>query len=120
MTPYDLSDLAQSNFSNSIAASALYLTLIFAYLAAAYFVGKDLSRTQVTILNALFLTFSTINTFGVAAYVNSGVLLAIGSGLVDTASIYAPRLWLAPALGISCLFGITLCLKFMWDIRHPK
>ena len=51
MTPYELADLAQGNFSNSLAAIAIYLTLVFAYLAAAYFVGKDLTRTQVTILN---------------------------------------------------------------------
>ena len=63
MTPYEMADLAQSNFSNSIAAIALYITLVFAYLAAAYFVGKDLSRSQVTILNALFLTFSVLNSF---------------------------------------------------------
>ena len=36
MTAYEMADLAQSNFSNSIAGMALYLTLVFAYLAAAY------------------------------------------------------------------------------------
>jgi hypothetical protein len=120
MTPYEMADLAQSNFSNSIAAVALYITLVFAYLAAAYFVGKDLSRSQVTILNALFLTFSVLNSFGVAAYTNFGAHLAIRSGFSNPDSFFAPRLWLAPMIGIFCLLGIAICLRFMWDLRHPK
>ena len=115
-----MADLAQSAFSNSIAAVAIYLTLVFAYLAAAYFVGKDLTRSQVTILNALFLTFSLLNSFGVAAYTNGGVQFAIRSGFTNTANFFAPRLWLAPMIGICCLLGITICLKFMWDLRHTK
>jgi hypothetical protein len=120
MTPYEMADLAQSNFSNSLAAVALYITLVFAYLAAAYFIGKDLTRSQVTILNALFLTFSVLNSFGVAAYTHLAVRLAIQSGSNNAASFFAPRLWVAPMIGICCLLGITICLKFMWDLRHPK
>ena len=115
-----MADLAQSNFSNSIAGMALYLTLVFAYLAAAYFVGKDLTRSQVTILNAVFLTFSLINTFGIAAYSNAAVKIAIQSGTTIDLGFFAPRPWVAPVVGITCLLGIMICLKFMWDIRHPK
>jgi len=120
MTPYEMADLGQSNFSNSLAAIATYLTLVFAYLAAAYFIGKDLTRTQVTILNALFLTFSIVNAFSIAAYTNGGVQLMIQSGLTNPANFFTPRLWLAPTLGIACLIGIMICLKFMWDLRHPN
>jgi len=120
VTPYDMADLAQSNFSNSLAAIAIYITLVFAYLAAAYFVGKDLTRTQVSILNALFVTFSIINAFGVAAYTNGGVQLAIRSGLTNPANVFAPRLWVAPTVAIALLIGILMCLKFMWDLRHSN
>lgn len=115
-----MADLAQSNFSNSLAAMALYLTLLFAYLAAAYFVGKDLTHSQVTILNSLFVTFSLLNAFGVVAYTNAGVKFAIQSGSTINLGLLAPRPWVAPLIGIICLLGITVCLKFMWDVRYRK
>ncbi len=120
MTAYEMADLAQSNFSNSIAAMALYLTLVFAYLAAAYFVGKDLTRSQATILNAVFLTFALINTFGIAAYTNAAVKIASQVGISFDLGLFAPKPWVAPAIGIFCLLGIMICLKFMWDLRRPE
>ena len=120
MTPYEIADLAQSYLSNSIAAMAVYLTLVFAYLAAAYIVGKDLTRTQVSILNALFLTFSVTTAFGVAAYTNGGVQLSIQSGIAELTGSFVPRIWLAPTIGSVCLGGIVISLKFMGDLRRPN
>jgi hypothetical protein len=115
-----MADLAQSYLGNGIAALAIYLSLVFAYLAAAYIVGKDLTRTQVSILNALFLIFSVITTFGVAAYTNGGIQLSIQSGIAELTGSVVPRTWIAPTIGSVCLGGIVISLKFMGDLRRPN
>ena len=116
MTTYEAYDLAQSLFSNSISAISVYLSLTFAYLAAAYFIGKDLSRMQVTTLNTIFLLFSGMSAWAAAAYTNAAILELVQAGTV-LAGFYDPKPWVATLIGASCVVGTVMCLKFMSDIR---
>jgi hypothetical protein len=117
MTPYEAYDLAQSLFSNGISAIAVYLSLTFAYLAAAYFIGKDLSRLQVTTLSTIFLLFSSITAWGAAAYTNAAVQTLVRAGS-NLDSFYDAKPWVATLVGASCAVGTVMCLKFMWDVRR--
>ncbi len=116
MTTYEAYDLAQSLFSNSISAISVYLSLTFAYLAAAYFIGKDLSRMQVTTLNTIFLLFSGMSAWGAAAYTNAAILALDQAGTVLD-GFYDAKPWVATLIGASCVVGTVMCLKFMWDVR---
>jgi cation transporter-like permease len=119
MSPYELLDLSQSNFSNSTAIIAVFLSLSFAYLAAAYFVGSKLTRSQVFILNTLYVIFAGITAYTAIAFSNGAVKLMLRAG-VDPDSFYTGRLWMVEFVGICLLVAIFMCLKFMWDIRHAK
>jgi len=120
MSTYELADIAQSNFNNSLGAIAILLSISFAYLAAAYFVGSKLTRMQVSLLNVVFLLFGALTSFGAAAYVNGGAYLILQSGMANPDKFFSPKLWLGPLVGICCLTAIIVCVKFMHDVRHPK
>ena len=117
MTTYEAYDIAQSLFSNSISAISVYLSLTFAYLAAAYFIGKDLSRMQVTTLNTIFLLFSGMSAWAAAGYTNAAILALVQAGTVLAGGFYAPKPWVTTLIGASCVVGTVMCLKFMSDIR---
>jgi len=120
MSPYELLDLSQSNFSNSSAIIAVFLSLSFAYLAAAYFVGSRLTRPQVFILNTLYVIFAGITAYSAIAFSNGAVKLMLRAGIADPGNFFTGKLWMVKFIGISLLVAIFMCLKFMWDIRRAK
>lgn len=120
MSAYELMDLGQSNFSNSTALIAVFLSLSFAYLAAAYFVGSKLNRPQVFILNTLYVLFAGITAYSATAFSNGGVKLIRSAGIADPDGFFTGRPWMVKFVGICLLVAIVMCLKFMWDVRHAK
>ena len=58
MTEYELIDAYQSVEASWLGAVSIYISILFAYLATAYFVGEKLTRTQVTIVTGLYTLFS--------------------------------------------------------------
>jgi len=120
MSPYELADLGQSNYSNSTALIAVFLSLSFAYLAAAYFVGSQLTRSQVIILNTLYLLFAGITAYGATAFLLGGAKLINRSGFADPNNIFTPKIWVALFVGVCLLIAIGICVKFMWDVRRAN
>lgn len=119
MTSYEFADLAQSSFANATSVFAVFLSIVFAYIATAYLVGAELTRTQVRISTSLFLLVALVNIWSFSAYTYSGVLLVQRASPEAVGSLYVPAPWLAPfAAGIS-VFIVTMALKFMWDVRRP-
>ncbi len=95
-------------------AMNLYLTVTSGFLLVAYFIGKDLTRLQTTIITVLYVVFATFNTLAVMTYFQSAFYFGHTYGLGRVPS------W--PIYGMPILFGLGIlaCLKFMWDVRHPK
>jgi len=120
MSPYELSDLSQSNFSNATALIAVFLSLSFAYLAAAYFVGSKLTRSQVFILNTLYILFAGITAYSATAFSNGAVKLMLSASVADPDNFFTGKLWMANFVGLCLLVAILMCLKFMWDVRQAK
>jgi hypothetical protein len=136
MTEYELLSIQAQRAGNLIELSnagymgfTIFITIVSAYLAAAYVAGDKLTRPQVVIANATYLVgatvmvsmqigsfqaFRTIKGNAAATWREYGqVELAqrfesTGLGLLDIA-------W--PALMVT---GIFVPLYFMWSIRHPK
>jgi hypothetical protein len=120
MTTYELADLAQNLFSNSLSSFTLFLTIVFAYIVSAYLVGAQLTRTQVRMLTFVFVIVAILLVWSMAAYVSGGVDLN-GLAYPDGHDLFfAPKTWL-PQFVIGIGF-VVLCiaLRFMWDVRHPK
>ena len=120
MTSYEMADLGQSAFGNSLSAYGIFLTLVTAYLATAYLVGRKLTGSQVSILTTLFVIVASLAGFSVAAYTNAGTDMIIRAFPESRGGLLGPRLWLTPVVMMVNVFTVIMCLKFMWDVRHPK
>ncbi len=107
-------ELTTELLGNAGSAMSIYVTITSGYLLVAYLAGKDLTRLQAVFISVLYVTFATFNTFAVVSYFQSAFHFGhtYGAGLVPY--------W--PVYGLGTLFplGILACLKFMWDVRHPK
>ena len=95
-------------------ALTIYLTVTSGYLLVAYLVGKTLTRFQVLVITGLFVYFGVISTYSVFTYFESAAYWGqtYGEGR-------APY-WAWKVIVPACAIGILACLKFMWDVRHPK
>ena len=103
--------------------TTLFLSLIFGYLLVAYFVGANLTRIQVSILNALYaastgyiilgLLVSQMMIMGLVTRweeisgLNQGVAAEVGPYIIILTVMIQILIFVAP-------------LYFMWSVRHPK
>jgi len=125
MTLYEYRELLNSVNANFIDGFQFYVSLISAYLLAAYFVGKRLTRFQALAMSVLY-AFAASGSAVYTAYMNYqaavlaaemfatyGVALA---GVTDAAGSASG------AIINGALFhaGIILSLVFMWSNRRTK
>lgn len=121
MTTYELADLSQSFFGNSIAAYAVFLTIVSGYLATAYVVGARLSVSQVRLLTTLFVLVMFFLIWTMSAYVYWGVEFALGAINAGTqAGIMKPSIWVPVVFAVLNLFTAAMCLVFMWNVRRSQ
>jgi hypothetical protein len=120
MTEYELVDAIASFNSNMYSWSTFYMTALSAYLVTAYILGAKLTRSQTILINTCFVFFSALGIFAV-----TGSAMRCLEFVAEVQAINPERgfaltsetLWLIVSI---LLLGIFVCLKFMWDIRHPK
>lgn len=120
MTEAELLEIAQAIWGNVIALIALYLTILSGYLIVAYSVAADMTRSQVLIVNSLYLLVVIFLLLSIYTLSLRGNELAMLSIEMSTQRQLGPKVYLP--LGVSATFVIcTLAsLKFMWDVRHPR
>jgi len=120
LTEYEIADLAATWQSTTTPTSALVITILSGYLIVAWLVGNKLTRAQVVLVNTLFVFFQFSMIAGWAmrwalSYKYSMELYSIDPGFYEApASI--PLIIFGAAMAVS----VIACLKFMWDVRHPK
>ena len=123
MTEADYLEIAQLNLTNMIATFALFVTFASGYLVAAYLIGDKLTRSQIVIINSLFIIVmglgsSTMHTFAVESYTLNQAAEQLGSiTTLSQTSAGIAQIYFARFTDLLILAG---CLKFMWDKRHPK
>jgi hypothetical protein len=70
-------------YGNGIANGIeIFMTAIFGYLVAAYFIGPNLNKAQVVVLTALYIVFQTLNIIGIM-----GTAHALGCLLSEKAAM---------------------------------
>jgi hypothetical protein len=112
---------AQMAFGNAISSFTLIFTMLSAYLVVAYFVGKDLSLSQVTIVNLFFTLSVVVTIFGELGFLSAGINSALEAIAINSSRSAVPLHPSMPLFVAIIDIIITLaCLKFMWDVRHPK
>jgi hypothetical protein len=117
---YSVSSQAMANFA---AFFALYLTLVSGYLLTAFVAGKSLSRAQVIVINAFFVLFTGFNLFAEIITIRnaSAAFYRASAGVEGTIPFPEYFSTLFPVATLVLGTGMIIaCLKFMWDIRHPK
>ena len=120
MTDAELWDLIIMSLGHAASIIAVYLSVTSGYLIVAYLAGKNLTRMQNRLITGLYITFAMIITLATVANFDRAAYLLkftdetyrspLSSGLPVVAMIVGPVL----------LIGVTACVKFMWDVRHPK
>lgn len=120
MTEYELADLMVSTTGNATPVLAMFITFVSGYLAVAWLVGHQLTRAQVMLINVLFLCVSVLAIFGWVARFRAALayqneLLSLNPSRTGSLSEE-----LIAVISIVMLGLILACLKFMWDVRHPK
>jgi len=120
MTEYQIYDLLASSSDNLTALTAVFFTILSAYVVAAYAVGPALSRTQLNLVNVLYLvaTLGNLNLQTVAFQ----KLLRFSSMLPEDDRINNPS-WLPHEVGLGIYMLIFLSmifagLYFMWSTRR--
>ena len=95
-------------------AMSLYLTITSGYLLVAYLAGRNLTRLQAAIVTVLYAFFAIATTIAVVNYFATAVHFGhtYGEGRMP--------LWGGSVMGAVLCCGVIACLKFMWDVRHPK
>ena len=120
MSEYELADLAASVSADSLVFLPLTLSIISGYLVVAWLVGVRLLRSQVILINSLFV--GAIFLFGFAWANRVRVAMAYQDELIamNPARLEIVESWLIPAAVVAITVVTLACFKFMWDVRHPK
>ena len=120
MTAYEYMDIAQNNYSISFTILSLLLAMFSGYFVAAYTMGENLSRVQVTLLNLVYGAW----TIGLA-WISSKFLHAATDAAMSGSALMPERTsevfeyaYYVPAIMIAT--SLLLSFGFMWNVRHPR
>jgi predicted anti-sigma-YlaC factor YlaD len=120
VTEYELTDLMMSAANGGTAVIGIFFTILSGYLIAAWLIGEKLTRTQVIMVNILYLSSATMMIWAWIARFSAALrfqnqLLVLNPQLTESVTIYI-------ITGFSSILFILILvsLKFMWDVRHPK
>ena len=106
--------IASENTFNGVAGIA---TIIFAYLAAAYFVGAKLSRFQAALATAFFTTVAGCWAFFTWVFYRRAIYFM--RELTENYGIesFAPNDTIIPIFAMLLGLLITACVYFMYQVR---
>lgn len=123
MTAADWFDLMTAAMGNTATYYALFWTLVSGYLVVAYTVGNKLMRNQIAFINTLFVISTLFTTFAAVTALRNGLLaFRMGATHVEEMTAITAGQAAGFVILVACVnFVIVLgCMKFMWDVRHPK
>ena len=120
MSEYELEDLLTSTTLAGVEVFGLYLTVLASYLVAAYLAGRQLTKLQATTISVLFVFGAFLSAYTNFAYMARAIPIADSLELLHPERFYGAQPFAQRALFILEMLGIIACLKFMWDVRHPK
>ena len=105
-----------------ISTTALYSSILFAYLATAYFVGKELSRFQVQVISGMFVAISGLLIIVCVSLVHAWMEILTKGGPItalEMVPFFRFQGWHYLS-GILLSAGAIAALYFMFDIRRAN
>ena len=119
MTEAELIESAHLAYGNFIASSALFWTIIVSYLVAAYMAGSKLTRSQIVIVNGLFLIISVISVLIIFNFFYTAMEYTLRANEINPERVRFVSRNFHLAIPMVYTVVVVACLKFMWDVRHP-
>lgn len=120
MTEAELLENSLIAWSNFVTTFGVALTVVSGYLIAAYTTGASLTRSQVSIINGLYLGTILSLLGGLYGFRATAADLETIAWAMSTQRTYAPIPWIAWGALVFIFLCALSSLKFMWDIRHSK
>ncbi len=116
----ELVEAATSGWELVLSAMGLYMTLVSAYLVAAYLVGNKLTKSQTRIISGIYIVLMTMIVAGIHSWIVRAnhytfELVALEPAAASI-TIQTMHLYMTAILVV----GVLATLKFMWDIRINK
>jgi hypothetical protein len=121
MSEAELFEMFAIYTANAQAGFGLVLTIVFAYLASAYFVGQRLTTFQALVISGLFVVGVVLITSSIRDALSWGADFAAGLHVLHPERKFLLTPPLVHAVSALCLSAIPISLFFMYQIRrHPK
>jgi hypothetical protein len=120
MTEAELHEIAALFSTGAMTALSIYLSVISAFLVVAFVVGSKLTRSQLIIVSTLFVLGALFFTYGTAGFFIRQIPIVERLAALHPDQHYAVYPASVMAIAAIQVLGILACLKFMWDVRHPK
>jgi hypothetical protein len=121
MSEFELSELAGAAMSNFLTSFTVFVSIVTAYVVAAFGAGVKLTKLQVSIVNVCFLIAS--GAIGLLSVLIFQVFLrrAQAIGALNDPNVGVVLIvdftWVVAALYVILVCG---SLAFMWNVRQPK
>ncbi len=120
MTEVEAFELALMAKANAVQTFTVYITFTFAYLAAAYFVGKKLTRFQSLAASGLYMFAAMSAVINHQSDVEFLGIALDHTGSLQPRELFSSSEFWSVYIGILSVIGIIIGLYFMWSVRHPK
>lgn len=120
MTEAELHEIAALFSTGAMTAISIYLSTISAYLVVAFVVGSKLTRSQLTVISTLFIMGALFFTYGTAGFFIRQIPIVEQLATLHPDQHYAVNSASVMTIAGIQILGVLACLKFMWDVRHPK
>ena len=132
MSEVEILDITAANLevvaafmSNYATHVGIYLSLAFAYCAAAYVAGNKLTTFQVILATAMFVGAAELHAMSMITWVSAArdmleTTAQINPQIMERQQSQSMTVW-TRAFGITVWqVGILGCLFFMWSVRRSK
>ena len=123
MAEAELWELIAVHAANAMTAFNIYLTVTFAYLLAAYFVGAKLSKLQTGLISGLFIFSAGSGWLAMFIYLRRAAIfqdmLASESEIYARTFLMGGKFW-SVYMAILLALGMAVSLYFMYDIRRKR
>lgn len=94
-----------------------FISIMFAFLIMAHYVGSKLSRTQVGIASALFIWAACLMIYAVLGFFYRAQMFADRLKELDTELTFFLSPWMAIVVALMMIIGIMVCLLFLRQAR---
>ena len=118
MSEYELSELSADYLNGAMGAISLYITVVTAYLVAAFSAGKRLNSSEYLIVTVLFVLSASFFIFGSVALLSRQLYIVEKHAAIESdATVFLSKTLIMYIAAVEIL-AVFVRLKFMWSCLH--